>query len=186
MGGCRSPLRTGTDLNSRSLPDSTVVLGLGNPILGDDGVGCWVAELLKTELRRFSNVTVISTFLSPIRLVDQISGHENLIIIDSVFSQRAEPGTLMRVDFPFKDGNPLRSHGMSISSLNEVGQAVGLPMPARTVYYGIEIEPPKVYSSSLSPMMESRLPAIVRELIEKEFPYEIEANTKAPRGERVI
>jgi len=163
-------------LNSRQLPDSTVILGLGNPILGDDGVGCSVAELLRTELQHIPNVTVISTFLSPVRLVDQISGHDNLIIIDSVSSGRTLPGTLMDVEFPYRQTNPQRTHGMSISGLQDIGEALGLPMPSRIKYYGIEIEPPGVYSSSLSPLLESKLSGIVSRLMRTEFQNESENN----------
>lgn len=147
----------------------TVLLGLGNPILGDDGIGCLLARQIG-ELA-METVSVISTSFSPIRLLDEITGHDRLIVIDSITTGEHPVGTLMEVELgrPRMDHLPITAHHFSIDQVLEAGSRMGMDMPSTVRIYGIEIEPPLVYGDRISPDLLELLPGIANEIKRMEF-----------------
>ena len=61
----------------------TIILGVGNPILKDDGVGIHVAEELKKHIRK-PGVTIDSAFTGGMNLLDLMIDHDRAILIDAV------------------------------------------------------------------------------------------------------
>jgi len=152
-------------LKTGALPESTMLLGLGNPILGDDGIGCRLAELVGGMLGPMEGLEVLSASVSPVRLVDIISGYHRLLVLDSVTTRKTEPGTLMEVDFTEEGVLPPSSHHFSVHQIPEIASALALPCPHDIRYFGIEIEPPREYSDRLSPRISRRLPSLAEEII---------------------
>lgn len=165
-----------------------MILGLGNPILGDDGIGCAVAEFIGNRLGTGSGVAILSTSVSLIRLVDEISGHHRLILIDSITTGQAEPGVLMEIEFRKRSSSPISAHHFSIEQLQDIGNALGLSMPEYVKIYGIEIIRPEVYEDSLSPALEDLLPEFAEEIINRELLSNcmIHDSNTTPRGEFAV
>ena len=165
-----------------------MILGLGNPILGDDGIGCAVAEFIGNRLAAGSGVTVLSTSVSLIRLVDEISGHHRLIVIDSITTGQAEPGVLMEIEFRKRSSSPISAHHFSIEQLQDIGNALGLSMPGYVKVYGIEISRPQVYEDGLSPALGKLLPEFAEEIINREILSNcmIHDSNTTPRGEFAV
>ena len=61
----------------------TLVLGLGNPILSDDGVGLRVARELENRLDQ-QEVTVVETSMAGLDLLDLLAGYDRAIIVDAI------------------------------------------------------------------------------------------------------
>ena len=165
-----------------------MILGLGNPILGDDGVGCSVAEFIGNGLAEGSRVTVLSTSVSLIRLVGEISGHRRLIIIDSITTGQAEPGKLMEIEFRKRSASPISAHHFSIEQLQNIGNALGLSMPEYVKIYGIEIIRPEVYEEGLSPALSNLIPEFAEEIINRELLSNcmVQSCNTTPRGEFAV
>jgi len=165
-----------------------MILGLGNPILGDDGVGCSVAEFIGNILAAGSGVKVLSTSVSLIRLVGEISGYRRLIIIDSITTGQAEPGELMEIEFRKRSASPISAHHFSIEQLQDIGNALGLSMPEYVKIYGIEIIRPEVYKDGLSPALENLLPEFAEEIINRENLSNcmVQGYNTTPRGEFAV
>ena len=165
-----------------------MILGLGNPILGDDGIGSSVADFIGDRLATGSGVTVLSTSVSLVRLVDEISDHHRLIIIDSITTGQAEPGELMEIEFRKRNALPISAHHYSIEQLQDIGDALGLSMPEYVKIYGIEIIRPEVYEDCLSPALEGLLPEFAEEIINREFLSNCmaEGYNTTPRGECAV
>lgn len=75
----------------------TLVLGMGNTIRGDDGVGIKIIEALKGQLDS-SAVEIKQTHESGINLLDKIAGYEKVIIIDSIKSESGMIGDIYRLN----------------------------------------------------------------------------------------
>ncbi|GAH29444.1 unnamed protein product, partial [marine sediment metagenome] len=94
---------------------NTLILGIGNPILTDDGVGIKIARKLKEGNARLE---VIETSEAGIALLDLIAGYDKLIIIDSIKIEKGKPGDLYRLELedlkPSKDFSS--SHGIGIAT----------------------------------------------------------------------
>jgi len=71
-----------------------LIAGIGNILLGDDGVGPYIARLLAARFTFDENVEVLDLGTPSLDLADHISGKEAVIIIDSVDTEAA-PGSVL-------------------------------------------------------------------------------------------
>ncbi|MBE3050465.1 hydrogenase maturation protease, partial [Candidatus Bathyarchaeota archaeon] len=67
-----------------------LVLGVGNPILSDDGVGIHVARELKK--REMPGVDVEELAASGLELLDVVRGYDKVVIIDAIQTTNGRPG----------------------------------------------------------------------------------------------
>jgi len=75
----------------------TLILGLGNPILSDDGVGVGVAGELEGRLDQ-QEVTVVETSMAGLSLLDLLIGYDRVIIIDAIQTVGGKAGQIYRLD----------------------------------------------------------------------------------------
>jgi len=76
----------------------TLILGLGNDLFGDDGVGNHVVRLLQQQREKGENDTaylegieLLECSLTGLRLLDVIEGFDRVILIDTI--KRSQPIT---------------------------------------------------------------------------------------------
>ena len=116
----------------------TVVIGVGNPMRGDDAAGVAVAERLRDRVP--AGVEVVSCAEEPSRLIETWEGADAVVLVDTVASG-APPGTLHRFDAGAEPipARELRSstHAIGIAETIELARALGR-LPERVVVYGIE------------------------------------------------
>lgn len=114
-----------------------VILGLGNDLLGDDGIGLLAAESLRG--REGPGVTVRTSVQAGLYLLEPLQGFEDAIVVDSVLGDH--PGTVRELR-----GSEL--HEVSVPSAHYVGlpealalaRASGLNVPRRLRIFGVEID----------------------------------------------
>lgn len=139
----------------------TIVIGLGNPILGDDGVGWRVAEEVKRQLDPESDVDVEFLSLGGISLMEHLIGYKRVILIDSFISDAA-PGsiTVSNLDqLPNYSAFHITSaHDTSLQNALKLGMGLGVPLPDEVVVVGISIHPVRDFSESLSPAVSEAIP----------------------------
>jgi hydrogenase maturation protease len=138
----------------------TVVLGLGNHYLRDDGVGIRVAEELKRRnLGEGTLVQAHQTF--DLWLLSEFSGASKLVIVDAVKSGSA-PGTITEYEVAPRPG-PLSSlpglHSLELHDLIDFASRMGL-LTCPVTIIGIE---PKVceVGEGLSQEVERAIPEVV-------------------------
>ncbi len=147
----------------------TLILGVGNPILTDDGVGIRIAQKLKEEK---PELEVIETSESGIALLDLVAGYDKLIIIDSIKTNQGKPGKLYKLKLEdLKPTNDFSSsHGIGIATAFELGQRLGYRMPRYISLYAVEIRDNTTFGEECTEEVEERIPFIVRQIIEEEKP----------------
>ena len=72
---------------------STLIIGLGNPLVTDDSVGLRVAAELRSRLAGQADVEVAEDYWGGLRLMEQMVGYDRAIVIDAIQSGAA-PGTI--------------------------------------------------------------------------------------------
>jgi hydrogenase maturation protease len=116
----------------------TIILGLGNPAFGDDGVGALVARALKLELAG-SGVAVEAAAVAGLDVLDILSGFERAIIIDAIQSPQGQPGSIYRMaesQLPaFQEKTP---HQMDFLAALALGRSLGLELPREVTIFAIE------------------------------------------------
>ena len=146
---------------------STLVLGIGNPILSDDAVGIKIAQQLEEEK---PGLTVEQTNEAAIALIDLITDYDRLIIIDSIKTGQGKAGELYKLTLEdFKPNNDFTSsHGMDIATAFEVGKSLGCRMPQSVSIYAVEIKDNENFSEQCTKEVSERLPLIVKQIIDEE------------------
>jgi hydrogenase maturation protease len=146
---------------------STLVLGIGNPILSDDGVGIEVARLLKEQV---PSITVEETNEASVALLDLITGYDKLIIIDSIKSGQGKPGELYKLSLEdFGTSMDFASlHGMDIATAFEVGESLGCTMPRSVSIYAVEVKDNSTFAERCTPEVACRIPLAVKQIIGEE------------------
>lgn len=147
----------------------TLVLGIGNPILSDDGVGIHIARILKE--RKLPHVAVDELAASGLELLDVIQGYERLVIIDAIETKGGRPGqlhVLAENDFE-KAIHGSSPHGINIATALALGRKlVPERMPKEVMFFAVEAKDLVNVSEKLTPEVEKAVPTIVRQ-IEKEL-----------------
>jgi hydrogenase maturation protease len=142
----------------------TLILGMGNPILSDDGVGLSAAEKLRDKI---PGTDVASSAMIGLSLFDLIIGYDTLFIIDAMTTRDGKEGELKKIGEDDRHGtlHLFSSHGLNVFELMELGVRCGYDMPRLAAVYGIEIGDEVAFGETLSPVLNEKLPAIVEEII---------------------
>jgi hydrogenase maturation protease len=131
----------------------TIIIGLGNPILGDDGVGWRVAEEVKKKIPPDLSVTVEFLSLGGISLMELLIGYERAILIDALASDR-EPGTVITsslMELPDVSAfHTTSAHDTSLQNALKLGKAMGADLPEQVDVVGVVIDPVYDFSENLS------------------------------------
>ena len=146
----------------------TLILGIGNTVLSDDGVGCKVAQRLRKRLSGMSDITVKETSLSGLSLLDEITGYERLIIIDAIQTRGGKPGAIYKLSpSDFKTGRMAIIHDLGLVSTLELGRKLEMDMPREVVIFAIEAKEMAVFSEKLSPEVEKAVPEAVKVVLKE-------------------
>lgn len=115
-----------------------MVLGLGNDLLADDGVGLAVADSLRNQIN--GRCDVITTAEGGVGLLDYLIGYNRAILIDAVTTGRACPGTV-HVWSPDDIGAVAAPspHYAGIPELFVIARQLQLDFPTEMVIFGIEV-----------------------------------------------
>ena len=144
----------------------TLILGFGNPILTDDGVGIRIAQKIKGEK---PYLEVVETSEAGIALIDHVAGYDKLVIIDSIKTEQ-KPGELYKLGL--EDLKPAAhfysSHGIDIATAFKLGESLGYKMPKHISLYAIEIKDNTTFGEQCTQEVEKRIPFITKQIIEEE------------------
>lgn len=72
----------------------TAVMGFGNPVRSDDGVGCYVIELLRNTCSGQENVSLLDMGTSAFEVLFQLKGQQRIIVVDAVVNSNEPDGTI--------------------------------------------------------------------------------------------
>lgn len=147
--------------------DAVVVIGVGNPDRGDDGVGPEVLARLAGRVPGSVRLIRLAG-ADPAEIMEAWLGSAGAILVDAMVSGAA-PGTITRFDAvagPLPAGVRLAStHVLGAETAVEVARALGR-LPGRLVVYGVEGES-FTAGSGLSPVVAAALPGAAERILEE-------------------
>jgi hydrogenase maturation protease len=144
-------------------PDRTLVLGLGNDILADDGVGLHAVRELQRELGGHPAIDFRETTEMGLALLDLITGYSRVLIVDSIQTGKAKPGQVHELD-----AHSLRllagrtPHFLGVGETLALGRQLGLAMPSEVSIFAVEVADPFTLGTAMTPALVEALPAVVR------------------------
>jgi len=143
-----------------SAQPKTLIVGLGNPILGDDGVGWRVIDEL--DARDHDEASLQQACVGGISLMEILVGYRHAIIVDAIIDPAARPGSvwcrpLSEVETHIASHLD-SSHDATLSSALQAGRVVGAALPVDIDVVGVVIEPGDVFGERLSEVVEAAVP----------------------------
>jgi hydrogenase maturation protease len=144
-----------------------LVLGIGNLLMGDEGVGVHAVRLLDRE-RLPPDVTVVDGGTGGFHLLGLLQSYDPLIMIDATLDGRP-PGTVtvLQPKFPADFPRSLTAHDIGLRDLVETAALIGELPHIDLVTVSIEHVQPM--DLTLSPPVAAALPeviALVRQLVD--------------------
>jgi hydrogenase maturation protease len=154
-----------------------IVIGLGNPILGDDGVGWRIGELVQEKVRALyekeplgeKQVEVECVSEGGLRLMEIMIGCDLAIVVDALTTGCQPDGTISQ--FPLDmlpdacEGHIASPHTTTLQNALRMGRELGLHLPTQVLVVGIEARKTYDFSESLSLPVQASLPQAVESVM---------------------
>jgi len=159
-----------------------VVLGVGNILLSDEGIGVRAIEALAGAYAIPDNVVLLDGGTSAMELLDDLANCERLIIADCVRSGRA-PGTLLRLqdeEIPALFRTKLSPHQVGLPEVLATLEITG-EAPAHTILFGVEPESLATHMG-LTETVAATLPRLVEALAQELRDAGITLQANIPRA----
>jgi hydrogenase maturation protease len=144
----------------------TLVLGLGNPILSDDGVGCYVATALKERIHS-PDVDIQEASVAGLDFLDLLTGYDRLILIDAIQTEKGKPGQIYRLgtEILAKTRHASTPHDVNLATALELGKKLKLKLPEIITIFAIEVADVTSFSEECSPAVARAVPKCVKMVI---------------------
>jgi hydrogenase maturation protease len=139
----------------------TVVIGVGSPLMGDDGVGVAAVELLRRAVGAVDGVSLLDGGTWGMQLLPDIEEAERLLVLDAIH-EGGEPGTIVRLekdDLPRLLGHKVSPHQIDLREVFAVAELRGR-FPSVAVALGVEPEVVEL-RDGLSPAVARALPRLL-------------------------
>jgi hydrogenase maturation protease len=142
---------------------TTLVLGIGNDILGDDGVGIHIVREVARRIRAV-DVTVEETAAAGLSLLETIKGYDRLIIADAILTEETQVGKIHRLALKdlVKTNGSITPHDAALRTTLEIGNSL-FPgeMPADVVIFAVETHSVADIGSEMTPAVRAAVPEAV-------------------------
>jgi len=145
-----------------------LVLGLGNTILGDDGVGISVVREMRKTWKEVPCVECMEASLGGIALLDLVAGFDRVLVIDAIMTDDANPPGFV-YELALEDlGDEVRPHASHVLDLRttiELGKRLGQKMPSFVKIFAVKIEDNGIFREGLTPAVDGMVPGLARRVM---------------------
>lgn len=125
-------------LNPCGAPRKVLVVGMGNPDRGDDGVGALVVRSLAGRLP--ADVSLVVRSGDALSLIEDWAGFDALVCVDAA-APVTMPGRIHRIDLAseqlVREMSFASSHAFGVAAAIELARTIGLA-PREMIVYAIE------------------------------------------------
>lgn len=147
-----------------------LILGLGNTILSDDGVGIYVAREIRKDVAE-SCAAVVEASLGGLELLDLMAGYDKAVLIDAMVLPDGPPGTIERVNADdLEGGSAMARHQIPFAEALELAAVLNMDVPDDIVIYGIRVTDTVTFSEECTPAVKKAIPDIAAAIIRNELP----------------
>jgi hydrogenase maturation protease len=148
----------------------TLILGIGNPLLGDDGVGFHIAQELATQIKD-ENIDVEDTSVDGLNLLELIIGYDKVIIVDAIMAKGKEVGEIYKLrpeDLADTVHFTTSPHNANLAIALEVGRKIlAEQMPGEIVVFAIGIKQVPRFTEEMSETVKAAIPTAVNLILQE-------------------
>jgi len=175
----------------------TLILGLGNTILTDDGVGIYVVRRVRELLLhpviagppkadeaislprssplcgpRDDNITIKETSLGGFNFIDLLTGYDRAMIIDAIHTKGGEPGEFYELDIrALRPSARISSlHGIDLATACEMAKSMKVPFPGDIKIFVMEVENEFTFGETCTPKVAANIDKMASSIIKHLVP----------------
>ena len=147
-----------------------LVIGLGNPILGDDGVGWKIADKVATAVGPQSSIEIDTAALGGLSLMERMLDYDRVVLVDSMETGQSPVGSVQT--FPLASlpdpmaGHSASTHDTSLITALKTAESIGAEVPKRVDVVAIEAQNVYDFSEELSPPVAAAVPEAVQAVLD--------------------
>ncbi len=154
----------------------TLIIGLGNPILTDDGVGVKVAQELEeqVDLESHPELTITEASAGGLRLMEAMLGYERVVLIDAFYlnPESTRPGKIHHLTLDdLRTVSPTQhstsAHDTSLVTALDAAQKMGYQIPGEFSIYAVEVENILEFSETPTSAVAEAIPIVVSRIFEE-------------------
>ena len=139
-----------------------VILGLGNDLIGDDGVGLLAAARLEGRLG--PDVAVRTSAQSGLYLLEHLQGFDDAIVVDSILGE--VPGQVRELaSEELRPTTVPSAHYAGLPEVLAVARGAGMQIPERLKVIAVEIDGAQTIGAGPSPAVLAAIPEVVRRVV---------------------
>lgn len=146
---------------------SVLILGIGNTIMTDDGVGVLAARRARSLLGEHEPVEVAEAQVAGLALLELIEGRTRVVIVDGMVERRGVPGEIrvLGLDDLHPGLHLASSHEIDLPTALGLGRQMGLEMPDEIHLVAVIVEDARTPGERCTPAVERAIePAALRAL----------------------
>jgi len=151
----------------------TLVLGIGNPLLGDDGVGFHIAQELARQIKD-ENIDVEDTSVDGLNLLELIIGYDKVIIIDAIMTKGGKVGEIYKLrseDLANTVHFTTSPHNANLAIAIEVGRKIlAEQMPEEIVVFAVGIKQVPRFTEEMTEKVRAAIPRAVNLILQELSP----------------
>jgi len=141
------------------MPDTgkILVLGIGNEILKDDGIGPKIVKKLQNFLPS-SNIDYATSMVGGMETIGIMKGYKKAIIIDGIMTGENLPGTVYFMKYPLNRStlHLSNAHDISFDMSVKLARELEVPFPESICIIAIEIQEDRVFGESLTDVLQKK------------------------------
>ena len=157
----------------------TLVIGLGNPILGDDGVGWKIADEVATAVGPQSSIEFDTAALGGLSLMERMLDYDRVVLVDSMETGQSPVGSVQT--FPLASlpdpmvGHSASAHDTSLITALKTAESLGADIPKYVDVVAVEAQNVYDFSEELSPPVAAAVPDAVQAVLDliQGAPYDL-------------
>ena len=146
---------------------NTLILGLGNDILTDDGIGPKLVRRLQKDIAQ-PNLAFQTAAVGGLEILEIIKDYGKVIIIDAIKTANGIPGTIYHLTpSTFRETLHLSNfHDVSFLSVLDLAEQMEISIPNQIEIIAIEIVEDLVFSHEFSPPIKRKYGQIYHKVLE--------------------
>ena len=137
--------------------NKTLILGLGNDILTDDGIGPKIVLDLQKELP-WEQYDFLNVCVGGLELLDYMQHYNKVVIVDAIKTENGKPGDvyLFTVSDFHETSHISNLHDINFITALQLAERLNIHIPEEVQIIAIEIIEDRVFDENLSPGLEAR------------------------------
>ncbi|SNB44948.1 hydrogenase maturation protease [Geobacter sp. DSM 9736] len=145
----------------------SIIIGMGNALLTDDGVGIHVVREIAPAVRERNDVEVCELGTGGIRLMEAMAGFDRAYVVDAIITGEHVPGTVLPFEIErfVTTKNTVSTHDTDLATALQMGRMAGIHLPEEIRVWGVEASEVETFSEELTPSVAATVPLLVGEIL---------------------